>query len=199
MDARLAELNGNTQVGTIRGSATPREAAESMADQGLGSLVVLDAEDRPVGILTDRDLTLRVVAREIDSESVRVEDVMSSPLVSVEQDAGVDVLLQTMVQHGIRRVPLVQGGRLVGLLSLDDLLRGLGKELNDLGDQTESMLAHAQARHAVARIGGEIDEKLHDAYSRLQRTNWYAREFLLRQIDELRDGLRKAIQGDDAS
>jgi CBS domain-containing protein len=199
MDAQLAELSGAAQVGTITLSASPREAAERMTELGLGSLVVLDAEERPTGMLTDRDLTLRVVAREIDPESVRVGDVMSSPLISVEPDAGVDLLLQTMIQHGIRRVPLVQGGKLVGLLALDDLLQGLGKQLNDLGDQTESMLAHAQARHAVARIGSEIDEKLHDAYSRLQRTNWYAREFLLHQIDEFRDSLRRAIHPDESS
>jgi len=107
------------------------EAARLMRERHVGSLVAVverHGERVPVGILTDRDIVIAVVARELDPRALTVGDVMSGELVMVrEQDSLADAL-RMMRERGVRRVPVItHKGALAGLLTLDDLL-GLAAE-----------------------------------------------------------------------
>lgn len=102
------------------------EAAKLMRQEHVGFLVVYKAEDewrRPVGVLTDRDLVLAVMARDVNPHSVTVEDVMTrQPLVAAENDELND-LLHAMRLAGIRRVPVVdERGALLGIIAIDDVI-----------------------------------------------------------------------------
>lgn len=185
-------------VETILPSASLREAAQRMEEEGLGSLVVADESGAPLGMLTDRDLALRFVGGPAPERPPTVADVMTHPCVTVPVDAGVDAVVDAMRRNGVRRIPLVADGRVVALVALDDLWGGLASELDDLRRSTRMKLRHARARGAFEKLHREIDSKLRDAYQRLQRTNWYARGALLGQIDELRDRLAHAVEsGED--
>lgn len=95
-------------------------AARAMADNHIGSVLV--AEDQQIlGILTDRDLALEIVAGNL-AHTTAVHDVMSDEVASVPIAASIDDVVRTMREHGCRRVPLVEEGRPVGLVTLDDLL-----------------------------------------------------------------------------
>jgi CBS domain-containing protein len=109
------------------------EAARLMRTQHVGALVVVDeaaAGRVVVGMLTDRDIVVGVVAAGVDPARLRVEDVMSTDLVTAREQASIVELLGTMLRRGVRRVPIVDAdGILAGLVTLDDLLAVVADEL----------------------------------------------------------------------
>ena len=110
----------NRNVVTISPSASVREAARLMKEHDIGTLVVVD-EGYPVGIITERDLATRVVAQDLSGDT-RVEDVMSTQLITVSESTSLENVLATMQRHGFRRLPVLREGRLVGILTLRDIL-----------------------------------------------------------------------------
>jgi CBS domain-containing protein len=87
----------------------------------VGALVVVETDGRPVGIVTDRDLVVRAMARGL-SPHARVDTVMSTDLVTMPPDADLREAFRIFDEHAIRRLPLVAGDRLVGMLTIDDLV-----------------------------------------------------------------------------
>ena len=105
---------------SIGASTSVVEAARLMREQDIGSLPITD-DEKLVGMLTDRDITTRVVAEAADTTSMSVEDVYSRDLVSVEPDEDLDEALQLMARHQVRRLPVVENGRLVGIVAQADI------------------------------------------------------------------------------
>jgi CBS domain-containing protein len=112
------------------------EASRLMRQHHVGSLVVVEeCEDgnKPIGILTDRDLVIEILAEGIAPDSVSVGDIMSFELVTAHETDGLWETLQRMRIHGVRRMPVVDDrGFLVGILSTDDFLEILAGELGEL-------------------------------------------------------------------
>lgn len=105
------------------------KAARLMDKRNVGSVVVVQ-NGRPVGILTDRDIAIRVVAMEADIDSTLVKDVMTSSVVTGKEGQRAAELAKMMHDNGIRRVPIVdKKGRLTGIITLDDLLYLIGIRL----------------------------------------------------------------------
>ena len=126
----------NREVVVAERTTTIVEAARLMRRYHVGDLVVVDeVQDRrvPVGMVTDRDMVVEVIAREQPFASCTVSAVMSATVVCVPETAGVIETIQLMRSHGVRRVPVVDaGGALVGILAADDLLDLLAEELSAL-------------------------------------------------------------------
>jgi CBS domain-containing protein len=97
-----------------------REAARLLAREDVGSLPILEG-DRVVGIVTDRDIVLRAVAEGRDIENVTVGEIASQELVTVGADDELDEALRRMARHQVRRLPVLEGGRLVGMLAQRDI------------------------------------------------------------------------------
>lgn len=98
-----------------------RSAAQRMGESAIGSLVVVDALRRPLGIVTDRDLVVRCLAKGKDPERTRLRDVMSGPPAWVRENAATDEAIDEMARLRVRRLPVVDDhDRLVGILALDD-------------------------------------------------------------------------------
>lgn len=111
------------------------EAARLMREHHVGSLVVVVdrlSERVPVGILTDRDIVVAVVAKELDPRTLTAGEVMSRELFSVREEDGIADALRLMRERGIRRLPvLTHSGALAGIVTIDDLLELVGEELGD--------------------------------------------------------------------
>ena len=108
------------------------EAARLMRDEHFGSLPVT-ADGRLVGMITDRDITTRVVAEAAVPETTSVGDVCSRDLISVEPNEDLEEALQLMSRHQVRRLPVVEEGRLVGMVAQADIaLKGNGKKTGAL-------------------------------------------------------------------
>ena len=112
------------EVVTAGPDRTVREVAELMRERNVGSVVLVE-DDKPVGFVTDRDLTLSVIAdgREL---SDHVADYASSPVITAEPAMSVDECADLMVRHGVRRLVVVDGDRLTGIVTLDDLVSRTG-------------------------------------------------------------------------
>lgn len=108
-----------------------------MRDENVGSVVIVD-DDEPVGIVTDRDITVKVTAEGKDPTDVPAEDVMTPDPVVVDGDAGLMELTHTMADNGVRRVPVVDNGKLDGIITLDDVDQLLSDERQNLAKVIEA-------------------------------------------------------------
>lgn len=114
------------------------ELTQVMAEENVGSVVVLEDES-PVGIVTDRDVALEAVAEGEDPSSVTAADVMSEDLVTVDADTGIFDVLRTMEAENVRRIPATDGdGNLAGIVTFDDFVVLLGREMKLLSDVVEA-------------------------------------------------------------
>jgi CBS domain-containing protein len=118
-------------------TAVPTETLSSVAlrmrEHNVGTVVIVEGQ-KPVGIVTDRDLALALGAQGVAPQDP-VESVMTTPVRTIPEGAGTFAATQCMRDAGVRRLPIVDGeGRLVGMISLDDLLRFLGRELYNLAE-----------------------------------------------------------------
>jgi CBS domain-containing protein len=117
---------------------TAQAAARRMAERRVGSLVVLNRANEPVGILTDRDLVVRVLAQGRDPRRARVDEVMTRTLTTVSEATPIEHALALMRAGGFRRLPVTGGdGTLAGLVSLDDILSLLAEEFFHVGSLVE--------------------------------------------------------------
>ncbi len=128
----LAKDVMKTEVVTVSPSAPITEAALSMREEDIGALVVVDDEGRPVGIITDRDIVVSVIANSKNPLEILVEEVMTKKLIVVQEDASIFEILKILAKNNIRRVPVMRRGKLVGIVSVDDLIVIITTELSNL-------------------------------------------------------------------
>jgi len=140
---QAAELCNREVITATRDMSIP-DAARLMRDRHVGSLVVTDtSEDRvmPVGILTDRDIVIEMVAKDIALNEVTVGDIMTCAVLKVTEDDNIFDVAQRMRARGVRRVPVISRlGELIGIIAADDILELLSEEL--------SLLARITTREA---------------------------------------------------
>lgn len=110
------------KVVTTKKDATVKEAVELMNKHEIGCLVVVENEE-PVGIITERDLLKRVLAESKETKNMKVEEVMSTPILYVTPNVEVEDAAKLMIQNKIKKLPVVEKGKLRGLVTLTDLLR----------------------------------------------------------------------------
>ena len=111
----------------IEGDATVLEAVRTMVDAGVGSLLVMDSGD-VAGIFTERDYLRRMTLEGRDDEDTAVSEVMSSPLVVVTPEITIDECMAMMTDRRIRHLPVVEGGNVVGLVSIGDVVKFKSKQ-----------------------------------------------------------------------
>lgn len=129
------------------------QAAKRMLSRRVGTLVVVDAERRPKGIVTDRDLTLRVLATSKDPDTAWISEVFTTPVHSITEDATIDEAVRKMrVERCRRLVVLNDAAHVVGIISLDDVLALLAEQLHNVAALLESEAPHALRRRAAARL-----------------------------------------------
>jgi CBS domain-containing protein len=123
-----------------------QQAALRMNDRNVGTLVVLSQSREPIGMVTDRDLAVRVLAEARDPVQTRVVDVMTMFPHSVREETSIEKALRVMRAHKCRRLPVVDpNGKLVGLVSLDDILDLLTEEFAEI-----RTLLHEESPHSLA-------------------------------------------------
>lgn len=142
----------NREVVFTRRDTTILEAAQLMRRHHVGNLVVVDERSGtrllPVGVLTDRDIVIEVIAKEIDINAITVGDIMSPYLVTARETEGVFETIQLMRIEGVRRLPIVDAhGGLTGIVSVDDLVELLAEEMSELA----KLIAREQAKETKSR------------------------------------------------
>lgn len=110
------------KVVTIESSKTILEAAKLLTEKNVGSLVVVE-ENKPVGIVTDRDIVTRAVVKGLDIKKERIERIMSKPLVTVRPETSMLEAIELMDENSVRRIPVVKNNEIVGIITSSDVGR----------------------------------------------------------------------------
>jgi len=137
-------------VVSVSEKATVREAAELMNKHEIGCLVVVK-KGKPVGIVTETDMVKRVILKLVDPEKTKVSEIMSEPLVIGNPQMDVDEASKIMQRQKIKKLPVVERGRLVGLVTTTDLVRS---------PEVIKMMIRAIKRNLIKDIIMSIQEKL---------------------------------------
>ena len=114
-------------VEVIKSSETVEEAAKRLARENIGAMPICDGE-RLTGMLTDRDIVVKVIAQGKSPSQTRASELQTGKPVYVQADASIDEAMQLMAQNKVRRLPVVEDGKLVGMLAQADVVKALPKE-----------------------------------------------------------------------
>ena len=147
----IGEICTRNSVVTTR-NTTVAAAAELMRQHHVGALVVVESANGgrrvPVGIVTDRDAVVEVMATGLDPDTITVGDIMTQDLVTARENEGILETMQIMRYKGVRRLPIVgRSGELIGIVSIDDLLEVLAEEISELA----KIISREQARETATR------------------------------------------------
>jgi CBS domain-containing protein len=141
----------NREVVTAEKTLSVVGAAQLMRKHHVGDLVVVEERGglkQPVGIVTDRDIVVEVVAAGVNPDALKVGDIMGPEVATVRESEGLFEALRYMRDKGVRRMPVVDStGGLVGILTLDDLLSLLAEEMTELA----KLVSHERQREATVR------------------------------------------------
>ena len=141
----------NREVVIAKKALSVVDAAQLMRQHHIGDLVVVEERNgrrHPVGIVTDRDIVVEVVAAGVNPDALKVGDIMGPEVATVRESEGLCEALRYMRDKGVRRMPVVdRDGGLVGILTLDDLLSLLAEEMTELA----KLVSHERQREAASR------------------------------------------------
>ena len=141
----------NREVVIAKKTLSVVDAAQLMRQHHVGDLVVVEEKNgrrHPVGIVTDRDIVVEVVAAGVNPDALKVGDIMGPEVATVRESEGLFEALRYMRDKGVRRMPVVdREGGLVGILTLDDLLSLLAEEMSELA----KLVSHERQREATSR------------------------------------------------
>lgn len=137
--SQLLEVKGR-DVWSVSPNATVFEALQQMAEKDIGAVVVLDG-DELVGMFSERDYARKVILVGKTSKEMRVSEVMSSDVISVLPKQSIEGCMMLMTEHQVRHLPVCAGGRVVGVVSIGDVVKVTIDELEFTLDQLEDYIA----------------------------------------------------------
>lgn len=137
---QILKVKGHS-IWTISKDETVLDALELMAEKQIGSVLVLD-EDRVVGIFTERDYARKVGLRDEKPSNILVQEVMSRPLITVDPETTVNQCMAIITNNRIRHLPVMENERVVGVISIGDVVKDIIEELQFLVKQLENYIAN---------------------------------------------------------
>ena len=138
--AKILQSKPDATVHTIAPTASVFDALKLMADKGIGALVVTEG-DAIVGIFTERDYARKIVLQGRSSKDTPVRDIMTAEVITVRPEDSSDHCMQVVTDKRIRHLPVMQGGDVVGVLSIGDLVRAVIEEQKQELDQLQRYIA----------------------------------------------------------
>jgi len=179
-----------TEVASATADATVRALADLMAHYAVGCIVIRDADRRPIGIVTDRDLACRVVARGLDPEKTIAADVATKPVHCIRTDDSLEQVIARMREANVRRMPVVRDEKLVGLVTLDDLVVQIGREIASLSAAATVSLDDARREGRRRHRRDELEETVASLEATVLAAGREMRSFVTKEFEALRDRLR---------
>ncbi|HXK23185.1 MAG TPA: CBS domain-containing protein [Myxococcota bacterium] len=179
------------EVVSVRAGVPVAAAIAAMREHAVGCVAVQAESGEALGILTDRDVTLRVIARGANPATTLVSAAMSSPAVSCDASAPLEEIVEQMRRHALRRVLITREGRLSGIVTFDDLVASLGNELHGLGEAARRQIRREQRRVQAEHVREEVVEKLQDVGARLREVGGEALTAIGREVDSLRERIAR--------
>jgi CBS domain-containing protein len=144
----------NNRLVTIDSDTSALEIANRMLEKQVSAVVVVDS-GKPVGILTERDLTRQVIAKDCPPSKTPATAIMSTPLVSVDQDSPIERAAEAMTKNGIRHLAVEDRGKIIGMITTTDLSRYV----------KEKLLAEERISHSVLEVLYPSEEPSEESWS----------------------------------
>ena len=138
--AQILKSKPDQSVATIAPDAAVFEAVKQMAERNVGALVVLEGE-KIAGIISERDYARKVALMARSSRETLVREVMTAPVMTVRPDQTNEECMALMTQHRLRHLPVVDGGRMVGVVSIGDLVKDIISEQKEIIQQLEQYIS----------------------------------------------------------
>lgn len=177
-------------VASVRENTPAWEIADEMDAQSTGSVVVVDGDGQPVGIVTDRDLLVRVVAPGRDDEKTTAADVMSRDLVTCRSEETLSEAAARMRERRVRRMPVLKDGRMIGIVALDDVVAALNSSLWNVTDAVRIETRESRRTAWRRRRREDLDESIEELRSQISQVGRDTSDHLAREISDLLRWLR---------
>lgn len=195
MSTSIRELLRDRDLVSIASGASAMEAARSMELEGVGCLIVLADDGTAEGIVTDRDIALRVAGcPETPADQVPVHKIMSTPVVAIEGTEDLDSAIHKLRTRGIRRLVVTDAHNIpLTVLSLDDLLDELSRDLHSLAQDAHDQVADSRRDARIAELRADVEEAVEGVVLRLQRANWLTREAFTQELSSIKGRIERAL------
>lgn len=187
---RLVE-HYRSDVKCLRADTNARALADMMKAEAVGCVVATSDGEDAIGIVTDRDLAIRIVASDSDPDATPVSAIMSAPPVTAEATQPLDEVVAKMSAHGVRRLPILSGGRAIGMVTYDDLLVAFGRELAQLGEAARAEVRHEQRVDQAERVRRSAETRLRELGSKATELGGQSIDALRKELDGFRERLRR--------
>jgi len=134
------KLNKNRQIWTISKDQSVREALILMSEKNIGAIIIVDNNDFPIGIFSERDYARKIVLKGKSSKDTLLDEVMTKELITVTRDYKIDQCMEVMNEKRIRHLPVLENKKIVGIISIGDVLKIMIKEQKELIDHLQKFI-----------------------------------------------------------
>ncbi len=134
------KLNKNRQVLTISKDQSVNQALILMSEKNIGAIIIVDNNDLPIGIFSERDYARKIILKGKSSEDTLLGEVMTKELITVTKDYKIDQCMKIMNEKGIRHLPVLENKKIVEIISIRDVLKIMMKEQKDLIDHLQNFI-----------------------------------------------------------
>ena len=140
---RLEEFlnqNKNRQIWTISKDQSVIQALILMSEKNIGAIIIIDNNYFPIGIFSERDYARKVILKGQNSKDTLLDEVMTKELITVTSDFKIDKCMELMIEHRIRHLPILENKKVVGIISIGDVLKIMIKEQKELIDHLQRFI-----------------------------------------------------------
>jgi len=134
------KLNKNRQIWTISKDQSVMQALILMSEKNIGAIIVVDNNDFPIGIFSERDYARKIILKGKSSKDTLLDEVMTKELITVTKDYKIDQCMEIMNEKRIRHLPVLENKKIVGIISIGDVLKIMIKEQKELIDHLQKFI-----------------------------------------------------------
>jgi len=134
------KLNKNRQIWTISKDQSVKQALILMSEKNIGAIIIVDNNDFPIGIFSERDYARKIVLKGKSSKETLLDEVMTKELITVTRDYKIDQCMEIMSEKRIRHLPVLENKKIVGIISIGDVLKIMIKEQKELIDHLQKFI-----------------------------------------------------------
>ena len=134
------ELNKNRQIWTISKDQNVRQALILMSEKNIGAIIIVDNNDFPIGIFSERDYARKIILKGKSSKDTLLDEVMTKELITVTRDDKIEQCMEIMIEKKIRHLPVLEDKKIIGIISIGDLLKIMIKEQKELIDHLQKFI-----------------------------------------------------------
>ena len=134
------ELNKNRQIWTISKDQNVMQALVLMSEKNIGAIIIVDNNDFPVGIFSERDYARKVILKGKNSKDTLLEEVMTKELITVTRNYKIEQCMEIMTEKRIRHLPVLENKKIIGMISIGDVLKIMIKEQKELIDHLQKFI-----------------------------------------------------------